>query len=330
MRRLHGRLQAGNREIFGIDLLFTQRILPLTLCDMRMIGHLADEPAARIFADYLYVQGIENQLDHLKDEGWAIWILDEDKIDSGTSLLAAFRKNPADPIYRTKAKDAAQLRAEEENDKAEYNKKLRNRRHLFRPLTPYSFGPLTFVLIVISVTVFILSKYGGERQPIMSLFITDFSAGQVDWSLPEVRHGEIWRLFTPMFIHFSVLHILFNMLWLRDLGSMIESRQSSWHLAVLVIAISACSNVAQFYIYHGGPAFGGMSGVVYGLLGYVWIRGKFDPGSGLYLHSHTVMMMIIWFFACLTGILGQIANTAHAVGLIMGMAWGYLSSLRYR
>ena len=79
-----------------------------------------------------------------------------------------------------------------------------------------------------------------------------------------------------------------------------------------------------------GPVFGGMSGVVYGLLGYVWIRGKFDPGSGLYLHSYTVTMMIIWFVACLTGVLGPIANTAHAAGLVMGMAWGYLSSLRYR
>src|SRR5258706_2384377 len=297
---------------------------------MRIIGHLAEESTARVFADYLYVQGIENQLDHVKDDGWAIWILDEDKIDSGTSLLAAFRQNPGDPIYRAKAKNAAQLRAEEENEKAEYNKKLRNRRHLFRPLTPYSFGPLTFVLIVISAVVFILSKFGNDHQSIMSLFITDFSAGQVDWSLPEVRHGEIWRLFTPMFVHFSVMHIFFNMLWLRDLGSMIESRQSSWHLAVLVLVISACSNAAQFYINHAGPVFGGMSGVVYGLLGYVWIRGKFDPGSGLFLHSYTVTMMIIWFFACLTGILGPIANTAHAVGLIMGMAWGYLSSLRYR
>jgi GlpG protein len=133
-----------------------------------------------------------------------------------------------------------------------------------------------------------------------------------------------------MFIHFTVMHIFFNMMWLRDLGSMIESRQSSWHLLVLVVIIAACSNVAQFYVAHRGPDFGGMSGVVYGLLGYVWIRGKFDPGSGLFLHSYTVTMMIIWFVACLSGILGPIANTAHAVGLIMGMAWGYLSSLRYR
>ena len=158
--------------------------------------------------------------------------------------------------------------------------------------------------------------------------MTDWSSGQPDLTLPEIRHGEVWRLFTPIFIHLSPLHILFNMLWLRDLGSMIEGRQSSLHLLILTLVIAGCSNLAQCYT--SGPVFGGMSGVVYGLLGYIWMRGKFDPASGLYVHPSTVWMMIIWFFACLIGIIPHVANAAHAAGLVIGMAWGYLSSLRYR
>jgi GlpG protein len=138
----------------------------------------------------------------------------------------------------------------------------------------------------------------------------------------------VWRLITPIFIHFDPIHILFNMLWLRDLGSMIEGRQSSWRLAVLVLVIAVCSDLAQYFV--DGPVFGGMSGVVYGLLGYIWMRGKFDPGSGLYLHPSTVTMMIIWFFACFTPLIPHVANGTHAAGLIVGLAWGYLSSLRYR
>jgi len=126
----------------------------------------------------------------------------------------------------------------------------------------------------------------------------------------------------------GVLHIFFNMLWLRDLGSMVEGRQSSLHLLILTIVIAACSNLAQYFV--SGPIFGGMSGVVYGLLGYVWIRGKFDPASGLYLHPYNVVMMLVWFFACLVNIIPHVANTAHAVGLGIGIAWGYFSSLRYR
>jgi GlpG protein len=296
---------------------------------MRLIGHLAEEKAARTFGDYLYVQGIENHLEHEKPDGWGIWINDEDKIEAATGLLAGFRLNPADPKYRAEAKVAPELRAEVEKGEANYRKKLSDRRQLLRPLSTYGFGPLTFALIAISGAVFLFSRMGKDPQAIVSLFITDFTAdAPLGASLPEIRHGQLWRLITPIFIHFSFLHILFNMLWLRDLGSMIEGRQSTWQLAILVLAIGAFSNLGQFWFV--GPVFGGMSGVVYGLLGYIWMRGKFDPGSGLYVHPSTVAMMIIWFFACFTPIIPHVANAAHAVGLVMGIVWGYLSSLRYR
>ncbi len=296
---------------------------------MRLIGHLADEKAARSFADYLYVQKIESHLDYEKPDGWGVWINDEDKIEEATRLLAAFQSNPADPKYRAEAKSAAELRAEAEKGDQAYRKKVRDRRLLFRPLTAYGFGPVTLGLIVISVVVAILSKAGDDVRPIMGLFITE-SAGNPLFgpALPEIMHGQVWRLITPIFIHFGMLHILFNMLWLRDLGSMIEGRQSSWLLAVLVLVIAVVSNLAQFY--YGGPAFGGMSGVVYGLLGYIWMRGKFDPGSGLNLHPTTVTMMIIWFLACFTPLIPHVANATHAAGLALGLAWGYLSSLGYR
>ena len=298
---------------------------------MRLIGHLASEAPARVFADFLYVQGIENQLEMQDGDGWGIWINDEDKIESAAEMLKAFQENSTDPKYRTKAKTAGALRAEKDKSEAEYRKKLLDRRHLFRPLAAYGFGPLTFVLIVICVGVFILSRLSPDANLWVNLFITDPTGGGSyarGSMLEEIRHGQVWRLVTPIFIHFSVLHILFNMLWLRDLGSMIEGRQSSRHLAILVLGVAVVSNLAQFYF--SGPNFGGMSGVVYGLLGYIWMRGKYDPGSGLFLHPTTVTMMLIWLVACYTGLLGQVANTAHAAGLVMGVVWGYLSSRRYR
>lgn len=296
---------------------------------MRLIGHLAEEPAARTLADYLYVRKIESHLEFDKADGWGIWVNDEDKVEDAAKLLAEFRLNPTDPKYRAQARSAAELRAEAEKSEASYRKKLHDRRHLFRPLTAYGFGPLTAGLIVISVVVAFLSKLGNDARPILGLFITDFTTSvPLGLPLPEIRHGQLWRLVTPIFIHFGPLHIIFNILWLRDLGSMIEGRQSSRLLAVLVLAIAAGSNLAQFWF--GGPLFGGMSGVVYGLLGYVWMRGKFDPGSGLYLHPTTLTMMIIWFFACFTPIVPHVANAAHTAGLVMGIAWGYLASLRYR
>jgi GlpG protein len=302
---------------------------------MRLIGHLADATAAQVFADFLYVQGIRNEIEHEKGTGYGVWISEEDQVATASELLKEFRNNPNDAKYRTGARSAAEKREQEDKDQEAYRRRLRNRRHLFRPVSPYGFGPLTFAMIVASAAVFVWSKWGQDPEQIRILFVTGFSdAGDYSKTLSEIRHGEFWRLFTPMFIHWSWLHIIFNMLWLRDLGSMIEARQSSLHLFFIAFAIAGLSNLGQFLV--SGPIFGGMSGVVYGLLGYIWIRGKFDPASGLYLHPSTVSMMLIWFVLCIasnfspTPFLRNIANTAHAVGLGAGMAWGYLSSLKYR
>lgn len=289
---------------------------------MRLIGHLNDEENARAFGDYLYVQGVENQVEHDHGEGWGVWILDEDKLESASSSLKEFQLNPLDPKYRATSKTASSLRSEKEKKETAYRQKLKDRRHLFRPLRGYRFGPLTFVLIAISLGVALVSSFGNHLEPIHSLFITERHG-----FLVEIRVGEVWRLLTPIFIHFGPLHLVFNMLWLADLGSMVEGRQSPLHLAALAVVIGILSNVAQWYFV--GPNFGGMSGVVYGLLGYVWIRGKFDPGSGLFLQPATVVMMLVWFGLGLVGFMNM-ANFAHAAGLGLGIAWGYLSSLRYR
>jgi GlpG protein len=48
------------------------------------------------------------------------------------------------------------------------------------------------------------------------------------------------------------------------------------------------------------------------------------------LHPHTVFYMIAWFVLCFTGWVGAIANTAHAVGLLIGVAFGIAGYLKRR
>src|ERR1035437_6291075 len=131
---------------------------------MRLIGHLADEKAARTFADYLYVQGIQGHVEFEKPDGWGIWINEEDSLKEAAGLLTTFRQNPADPKYRAEAKSATELRAEDEKEEATNRKKVSDRRQLFQPLRDYGFGPLTFGLIAISVVVFFLSKFGNRSE----------------------------------------------------------------------------------------------------------------------------------------------------------------------
>jgi GlpG protein len=293
---------------------------------MRLIGHLREEREARAFGDYLFVQGIRNQLEHEKQDGWGIWINDEDQIGRASGLLEEFRKNPSDAKYVNEGSGAEELREKEKNEQREYRKRVKSRTNLFGPSGMYGVGPLTFAMLIASVAIFTWSKFGGNFEPVRALFISETLGEVVDKSLPEVRHGEIWRLVTPIFIHMSIWHIVFNMSALIDFGSMVEGRQSSWHLLVLTVVIGALSNLAQFY--YSGPSFGGMSGVIYGLFGYIWIRGKLDPGSGLYLHRFTVIYAMVWFFLCLLNVIGHVANAAHMAGLVIGMLWGWVSSFR--
>ena len=95
---------------------------------------------------------------------------------------------------------------------------------------------------------------------------------------------------------------------------------------MLFRSFALASNLAQYTVHHEQWNFGGMSGVNYGLIGYVWIRGKLDPGSGLHLDKPSVVMAIGFFFLCFTGWFGPVANTAHAAGLICGMAWGWITA----
>jgi GlpG protein len=70
--------------------------------------------------------------------------------------------------------------------------------------------------------------------------------------------------------------------------------------------------------------FGGMSGVGYGLFGYLWIKSRFDPHSNVFLPPNTVGLFLIWFALCWSGLLGPIANWAHTVGMVSGTTIGYV------
>jgi GlpG protein len=296
---------------------------------MRPIGRLPDENQARRFGDFLYAQGMENQVDPDLHGTWEIWVLDDANVEPAKQAFEEFSRRPDDPRFAETARAAAQKRKQDEQAQTGKRTRMIDGRTIFYS-PPVSIGILTILLIAASIITAVFTKLGEDNRFVQPLSITQYQHnGQyVRWQagLPEIHHGQIWRLFTPMFLHFGFLHIFFNMLWLRDLGSMIEARKSSWMLLLLVLVIAGTSNLAQYLV--SGPTFGGMSGVVYGLLGYIWMQGRFNPASKLSLEPQTVFLMILWFFACLFGLVGNVANTVHAVGLVVGIAWGFLAAHR--
>jgi len=295
---------------------------------MRLIGHFDNELDARTFSDILYVRGVVNQVEPEDGERWEIWVHEEDHVSRATALLEQYREDPEHPDFEDAEREAAKRRQQEDEEEKKAARRMFRAADMFTDDYRGGAAPLTMTLIGISVVLFVVMYFSPRQSFPGWLFITEFgvSEGCIHWSrgLPEIRNGQVWRLITPIFMHFGILHILFNMLWLKDLGGMIERKLGWMYLGVMVLAMATASNLGQYLV--SGPRFGGMSGIVYGLLGFIWMRGKFDPGSGLVLHPTTVVMMIAWFFLGLTGMVGHIANTAHAVGLGMGMAWGYWSA----
>jgi len=177
------------------------------------------------------------------------------------------------------------------------------------------YSRVTAALIAISVVVGLLSGLGSNYSVLRYFLISEYGGG-----LPEIFSGQVWRLVTPIFIHFGILHIVFNLWWLYDLGSVVEQRQGPRRMIVLVLVTAALSNLAEYF--WSGPGFGGMSGVVYSLLAYVWVQGELNPRAGLGLHQNIVLMMGIWFVVCWLGLVGNVANMAHTAGILVGAGLG--------
>jgi GlpG protein len=287
---------------------------------MRNIGSFANEAQARFFTDFLLSHDIRSQLEPEADRSWSVWIRDEDQIEEALAALKRFQANPTAPEFEKAPETAAKAREAEARELANYRRRVRSGRSIFPKMGGYAVGFLTFTMIVACVLIAIYSKVGNPEW-LRNLFISE---NLMRRDLPEVMHGQIWRLITPIFMHASItkdpLHLIFNMMWLYQLGSMIEARQGSLFLFLFVAVSAALSNLGQYFQH--GPAFYGMSGVVYALAGYIWMRGKYNPASGLYLDRQSVVILLIWLVVCYTGIVGPVANTAHVVGLLVGMAWG--------
>jgi GlpG protein len=136
-----------------------------------------------------------------------------------------------------------------------------------------------------------------------------------------LANGQWWRLVTPIFIHFGFVHLAFNAAVVVEFGRRIERGAGSIALLLLTLSIAIVSNVAQFALTHA-PLFGGLSGVAYGLVAYVVVRGRFDRERVWFVNPSfaiAVVVLLLLMSSGITELFGlRIANIAHWVGLALG------------
>ena len=328
---------------------------------MRNVGTLGAEADARRFTDYLLTLGIDAKPEPAGAE-WAIWIVDERHVGEGKRALTEFLLNPADPRYRA-AEQAGALRRAAAARKREAQRNIVEMRGRWQSVGAGSQRlTMWLVIACVLVGVFtnfganlsselkreLITKHWAELSQEMgdealaqkmpertsglaaSLLISteldllDESVWQRPYfGLQQIAHGEPWRLVTPIFLHFGLPHLIFNMLAFLGLAGAIEYRQGALRLGMLVLASAVISNLAQ-YFSTGTPTFGGMSGVGFALFGYIWMQSRFAPTAGLFMDSRTIFMYLLWFVFCISGNAGPIANMAHGAGLGVGAALGFL------
>jgi len=155
--------------------------------------------------------------------------------------------------------------------------------------------------------------------------------GRLEAMLATMSGGQVWRLITPDFLHFSWSHLIFNSVMMWFLGSQIEWMDGRGRLLILVGATSVVSNGFQYLV--SGPLFGGLSGVVYGALAYCWLsqrrrpRFQFPPA----LVTFALLWMVIGYTPLpeMIGV-GRMANEAHLGGFLAGLACAAILPLRGR
>ncbi|EPA0114609.1 rhomboid family intramembrane serine protease GlpG [Enterobacter ludwigii] len=273
---------------------------------MLMITSFTNPRVAQAFVDYMATQGVilTIQQHHQTD----VWLADESQAARVNVELARFLENPGDPRYLAASWQSGQT-----------DSGLHYRRFPFFATVRERAGPFTLLLIAACIIVFIMMNVVGDQSVMIALA----------WPYDSSLDVDVWRYFTHALMHFSVMHILFNLLWWWYLGGAVEKRLGSGKLIVITVISALLSGYVQHKF--SGPWFGGLSGVVYALMGYVWLRGERDPESGIYLQRGLITFALIWLIAGWFDLFGMsIANGAHVTGLAVGLAMAFADTLHAR
>ena len=293
---------------------------------MRKLVQVEDAAVGSRLCSYLNAKQVSSHLDDEKSEdGYQVWVLDDEVLEKAKSITQEFFANPT-------AREVDQaIKAWHEKTVAQSQKKTRHkevnaRTEIFSSGFSAS-SPVSFGLIVVCVCFFLLQFFDPSRVLRSYFWISKYVAK----SLPEVfEQGQLWRLFTPCLLHKDIFHLIFNMYWLYLLGSSLEKNIKRSFYILLVVSIGIGSNLAHYYLLH--PAFEGMSGVIYGLGGYMWSSGVYNSNSKVSLDESTKKFFAFWYVLCwvLTAFGFRVANTIHGVGAFIGIALGIVEAFFFQ
>nr|WP_102798558.1 rhomboid family intramembrane serine protease GlpG [Bowmanella denitrificans] len=265
---------------------------------MQLVAFSQEAPA-HLLANYLNQQGIIVSYQLLEGEHpHAVLLKDDKRWEEARLITQDFLRDPRQAKYQQAAWQQGQV-----------VNMQRSQQDMSPQLQILMRSPFTLLVLVACTLVYLGSLMGWFSQ------LQHMLSFQPPALLVETQ--QWWRLLGPAFLHFSALHIVFNLLWWAILASQIEQKFGTLNLLLVFVVTALLSNYTQYL--HTGPNFGGLSGVVYGVMGFVWWCGWLRPQWGLHLSKPLVGFILFWLILGYADLLWvSVANTAHTVGLVSG------------
>lgn len=260
---------------------------------------LSQPRLAQAFVDYMQTQNIQLEL-RFSGQEVELWLEDESLLSEVQQALDVFIQDPMHPRYQAASWQAGSTSSPLRYASFSYLQTLQQRA-----------GPLTLGVMLACIVVYLWMAIFGNERAMMWL------------SYPDVgQKGQLWRWFSHALLHFSLLHILFNLMWWWYLGGPVEKILGTRKLLTLALLSSFASGWIQSFF--SGIYFGGLSGVVYALMGYVWLYGERVPSGPLFMQRGLMAFALLWLIAGYFDILGlRIANAAHVAGLVIGLVMAF-------
>jgi len=172
---------------------------------------------------------------------------------------------------------------------------------------------ITVALLIANVGVFVITLIGGDE-----LILLLAQTGELFYS------GFYWQPFTAMFVHFDILHILFNMFALVYFGNIVEGTYSSSQYLAIYFGAGLVGNLASLALIPADSPTGGASGAIFGLVGAYVATQRRGAGLGVAL---------LYAFVIFVDSSGPGVNIfAHLFGVVVGSGLGlfFASSSRGR
>jgi GlpG protein len=262
---------------------------------LELVTVINNPRAAQAVADYMATQSIAVELRAIDKQQVQLWAEGKD-YERVASQYAQFINNSEDKKYQ-----AASWQSGSTDSPLRYQRGNSALRGAWNQA-----GWVTLSMVFACVAMYLLRYIG----------VYDWLAFPADG---RFEPSQFWRWFTPALMHFSVLHITFNLLWWWMLGGLLEKHFSATFLVIFTLFTGVVSNVAQFVMTQSNY-FGGLSGVVYALVGFCWLYGRLKPHQPVELQDNLFAFAMLWLVLGFADVLWvNMANTAHLSGLVSGL-----------